>query len=227
MIKENNKTCAVIGSGIAGIAASIRMRNKGYKVTVFEANSFPGGKLSQEINKGYRFDFGPSVFTMPHYVDELFILSGKNPRDYFNYTHLNPVYKYFFEDETVLDAYHGKKEYARMMAEKTKDSEQTILKYLDNTEEVYHLTAEVFLHNSLHKFKNYFTKSIAKGILNFGKIGAFETMNEANEKALEVITPSASDATCLANTLASVIPLKSAFARSATASISITIVCTK
>ncbi len=183
MITENNKTCAIIGSGISGIAASIRMRNKGYKVTVFEANSFPGGKLSQEINKGYRFDFGPSVFTMPQYVDELFILSGKNSRDFFNYVHLNPVYRYFFEDGTILDSYHGKKEYAAHMAAKTKDSEETILKYLNNTEQVYHLTADVFLHNSLHKFKNYFTKSIAKGIINFGKIGAFDTMNEANEKA--------------------------------------------
>ncbi len=183
MTNENNKTCAIIGSGIAGIAAAIRMRNKGYDVTVFETNSFAGGKLSQESNKGYRFDFGPSVFTMPHYVDDLFLLSGKNPRDYFNYIHLNPVYRYFFEDGTVLDSYHGKKEYARQMAEKTKDSEETILKYLDHTEEVYHLTEEVFLHNSLHKFKNYFTKAMLKGILNFGKIGAFETMNEANQKA--------------------------------------------
>ena len=59
MIRENNKTCAVIGAGVSGLAASIRMRNKGYKVTVYEANSFPGGKLSSETNKGYRFDMGP------------------------------------------------------------------------------------------------------------------------------------------------------------------------
>ena len=183
MIIENNKTCAIIGSGIAGLGACIRMRNKGYKVTVFEANSFAGGKLSQEIKEGYRFDFGPSVFTMPQYVDELFIHSGKNPRDYFNYIHLNPVYKYFFEDETVLDAYHGKAEFARQMAMKLTDSEAAILNYLNHTEEIYHLTEEIFLKNSLHKFKNYFTKSFAKGIVNFGKIGAFETMNEANQKA--------------------------------------------
>ena len=183
MIKEKNKTCAVIGSGVAGLASAIRMRNKGYKVSVFEANSFAGGKLSEEYSKGYRFDMGPSVFTMPKYVDDLFLISGKEPRDYFNYIHLNPVYRYFFEDGTVLDSYHGKEQYATEMAKKTSDSKDKIIKYLNNTEEVYHLTADVFLHNSLHKFKNYFTKSIAKGLLNFGKIGAFETMNQANEKA--------------------------------------------
>ena len=85
MMKENSKKCAVIGAGVSGIAAAIRMRNKGWLVTVFEANPFPGGKLSTETNKGYRFDMGPSVFTMPNYVDELFELSGKNPREHFNY----------------------------------------------------------------------------------------------------------------------------------------------
>lgn len=182
-MNKGKKKCAVIGAGISGIAAAIRMRNKGFSVTVFEANSFPGGKLSSESLKGYRFDMGPSVFTMPRYVDELFILSGKDPRNYFNYTHLDPVYKYFFEDGTILDSFHGKEAYAEEMAKKLKDKKEDILKYLNNTEYVYHLTEDVFLHNSLHKVKNFFTRSVLKGLLNFGKIGAFETMNEANEKA--------------------------------------------
>lgn len=183
MTSENNKTCGIIGSGVSGLAAAIRMRNKGFKVTVFEANGFAGGKLSSESRNGYRFDMGPSVFTMPSYVDELFVLSGKNPRDHFNYIHLDPVYRYFFEDGTVLDSFHGKEKYSAEMAKKVKDRQAAILKYLDNTEYVYHLTADVFLYNSLHKFRNFFRKPVLKGLLNFGKIGAFETMNEANEKA--------------------------------------------
>ncbi len=185
MIQENNKKCVIIGAGISGIGAAIRMRNKGYAVTVFEANDFPGGKLSTETNEGYRFDMGPSVFTMPEYVDELFTLSGKAPREHFNYIALDPVYKYFFEDGSVLDAYHGKEKFAEQLALKTSDNKEAILKYLNKTEEVYNLTAEVFLHNSLHKLKNFFTRPVLKGILNFGKIGAFNTMNSANEKAFK------------------------------------------
>ena len=76
------KSAIVIGSGIAGIASAIRLANRGYTVSVFEANSYPGGKLS-EISLGeYRFDAGPSLFTLPHLVDELFELSGLNPKDY-------------------------------------------------------------------------------------------------------------------------------------------------
>lgn len=185
MITENNKTCAVIGAGVSGLGAAIRMRNKGYQVTVFEANSFPGGKCSSESKDGYRFDMGPSVFTMPQYVDELFILSGKNPRDHFNYIPLNPVYKYFFEDGSTLDAYHGKEKFAEQLAAKTNDKKEDIIKYLNKTETIYNLTEEVFLKNSLHRLKNFFTWPVVKGVLNFGKIGAFDTMNGANQKAFK------------------------------------------
>jgi phytoene desaturase len=183
MLIENNKSCAVIGAGVSGIAAAIRMRNKGYKVTVFEANSFPGGKCSTETKDGYRFDMGPSVFTMPHYVDELFELSHKKPRDHFNYIHLDPVYKYFFEDGSTLDAYHGKEKFAEQLSAKTKDRKEDIIRYLNKTETIYKLTDEVFLKNSLHRLKNFFTWPVARGILNFGKIGAFDTMNGANQKS--------------------------------------------
>ena len=185
MIKENNKKAAVIGAGISGIAAAIRMRNKGYAVTVYEANSFPGGKLSSETSNGYRFDMGPSVFTMPHYVDELFQLSGKDPRQHFNYIHLDPVYRYFYEDGTMLDAYHGKEKFAAQLAEKTKDNKEDIINYLNKTETIYKLTEEVFLQNSLHRLKNFFTWPILRGILNFGKIGAFDTMHGANNKSFK------------------------------------------
>lgn len=185
MITENNKTCAIIGAGVSGLGAAIRMRNKGYRVTVFEANSFPGGKLSTETKDGYRFDMGPSVFTMPEYVDELFTLSGKNPREHFKYTQLDPVYKYFFDDGSILDSYHGKEKFAEQLAAKTNDKKEDIIKYLDKTELIYNLTDEVFLKNSLHRLKNFFTWPVAKGILNFGKIGAFDTMAGANQKAFK------------------------------------------
>jgi phytoene desaturase len=184
-MKSISKKCIVVGAGVSGLASAIRMRNKGYEVAVYEANSFPGGKLSSERNGDYRFDMGPSVFTMPHFADELFHLSGKNPRDYFEYEQLDPVYRYFYEDGTVLDGYHSNERFADEMADKTNDSRENIYKYLKKTEEMYNLTDEVFLHNSLHKAKNFFTKAVAKGILNFGKIGAFDTMNGANEKALK------------------------------------------
>ena len=65
------KKVLIIGSGIAGIASALRLRKKGYNVIVFETNDYIGGKLTTIENDGYRWDAGPSLFTMPHLVDEL------------------------------------------------------------------------------------------------------------------------------------------------------------
>lgn len=59
------KHILIIGSGIAGIATSIRLAWAGYRVSVYEANAYPGGKLSEINANGFRFDAGPSLFTCP------------------------------------------------------------------------------------------------------------------------------------------------------------------
>ena len=76
---------AIIGSGIGGICSAIRLKKKGFDVDVFEKNEFPGGKLSTFKLGDFRFDAGPSLFTMPHLVDELFTICDENPRNFFNY----------------------------------------------------------------------------------------------------------------------------------------------
>ncbi|MCE2994055.1 MAG: FAD-dependent oxidoreductase, partial [Flammeovirgaceae bacterium] len=96
------KKAIVIGAGIAGIASALRLKHKGFDVTVFEANAYAGGKLHALHQDGFRFDAGPSLFTMPHLVDELFHLLGFNPRDYFNYAQKETVCNYFWSDGTTF-----------------------------------------------------------------------------------------------------------------------------
>ena len=88
----------VIGSGIGGLAAAIRLARKGYEVSVFEANSYPGGKLSEKWVNAYRFDAGPSLFTLPGMVEDLFRLCEEDPGEYFSYKSLEMICKYFYED---------------------------------------------------------------------------------------------------------------------------------
>ncbi|MFM1874468.1 MAG: phytoene desaturase, partial [Bacteroidota bacterium] len=54
------KTVAIVGAGIAGLAAALRLRKQGFEVTVFEANAYAGGKMSQIRSDGFRFDKGPT-----------------------------------------------------------------------------------------------------------------------------------------------------------------------
>ena len=108
----------VVGAGIAGIASSIRLAKNCYAVVVFEANSYLGGKLTEQRLGGYRFDAGPSLFTMPELVDELFELSGLDARQYFEYEQLEEICRYFYEDGTRLSAYSDKQKFLAELTEK-------------------------------------------------------------------------------------------------------------
>jgi len=176
------KTAAVIGAGIAGIAASIRLANKGYDVQVFETNAYPGGKLSSFELKGYRFDAGPSLFTMPHLVDELFQLSGKNPQDYFDYLRLDETCRYFWDDGVKLTAHANQQAFAEEIEAKLGEPAAHVLAHLRDSAVKYDVTEKLFLHRSLHKIGTYFNRDALKGYLNMHRLDAFTTMNRANER---------------------------------------------
>lgn len=171
----------IIGAGIGGIATAIRLANKGYEVEVFEANSYPGGKLSQFQQGNYRFDAGPSLFTMPQFVTELFELSGKNPNDYFNYIKLPEVCKYFWEDGTKLDVSANIETLTKDIEKKLGEPAEKIHKFLKNSALKYEILSGLFLEDSLHKLSTWTSRKAFRGYFNLHKLGIFETMNEANE----------------------------------------------
>ncbi|WP_374166703.1 1-hydroxycarotenoid 3,4-desaturase CrtD [Arcticibacter sp. MXS-1] len=171
----------VIGAGIGGIAASVRLAVKGYAVDVFESNAYPGGKLSEFGNQGFRFDAGPSLFTMPQYVDELFELAGKDPRDYFNYQKLDMICRYFYEDGTRISAWADPLAFANEIASRTTDSAESVRRFMQKSEEIYRITHHVFLERSLHKLNTYLRADTLRSVLEFPKIDPFRTMNGAVE----------------------------------------------
>jgi len=173
-------TVAVIGSGIGGLAVAIRLAAAGHRVTVFEANAEAGGKIAEHRVDGFRFDRGPSVLTMPQYIDELFELHHENPRDHFNYTRLDPIFKYFFEDGTRIETPADPERLADELAAKTTVKRERVLEFLSRSKEKLELTDPVFLQRSLHQWRNYLDKATLRGILNFRKVEAFTTMAKAN-----------------------------------------------
>jgi phytoene dehydrogenase-like protein len=88
----------VIGGGVAGLATAIRLRAKGWEISLFEASEKVGGKMGELQEAGYRWDSGPSLFTMPQFLDELFDLCGKQMADYIPYKKKEVVCNYFWDD---------------------------------------------------------------------------------------------------------------------------------
>ena len=179
------KKAIIIGSGIGGIATALRLRSMNYDVTVFENNNYPGGKLASFDLGPYRFDAGPSLLTMPHFIDELFDLFNENPRDYFNYKKKDISCKYFWDDGTKLNAYSEKSKFINEINKVLGVKESTISTYLLNAKRKYDLTKSMFLEQSLHKLKTYLSKDLLIGLCNVFSFQINKTLNQVNELELK------------------------------------------
>jgi phytoene desaturase len=180
MSESTKGRAAVVGAGIAGIASAIRLAVKVYQLEVFEANAYPGGKLSSFELSGYRFDAGPSLFTMPQLVDDLFRLAGKEPADYFEYLRLPETCRYFYEDGTRFTAHAGAEQLAQEIESQLGEPAHRVLAHLKDSAVKFEVTEKLFLHRSLHKLGTYFNRDALKGYLNLHRLEAFRTMDAAN-----------------------------------------------
>ncbi len=93
----------VIGAGFGGLAAALRLRAKGYDVTVLDRAKLPGGRAQVFEMGGYRHDAGPTVITAPFLFAELFELFGKDIKDYVTFVPLKPWYRFRFPDGDTFD----------------------------------------------------------------------------------------------------------------------------
>ncbi|GAA4275186.1 1-hydroxycarotenoid 3,4-desaturase CrtD [Aquimarina gracilis] len=176
------KKAIIVGSGIAGLAAAIRLRKLNFDVQVYEINDSPGGKLTEMHKNGYRFDCGPSLFTMPQFVEELFELSGKDTSRYFEYIKKEQICNYFYEDGTRFVAHADQIKFAKTAAEVFEDTEAQVLKYLQRSKEKYDLTSALFLEKSLHKLSTYFSNDTIKAISKIGTLDIDKSLDQVNRK---------------------------------------------
>jgi len=175
----------VIGAGIAGIATALRIRKIGYEVIVFEASNSPGGKIkSLELN-GYRFDKGPSLFTMPHLVTELFELFDENPSQYFNYIKKSNTCNYFWEEGTFFSAPANVDEFAKDASTTFNEPVSNIENYLKNSQLKYDATAPLFLEKSLHKLETYLNKETINAVLKIPQLHLNKTLNGLNKASFK------------------------------------------
>lgn len=168
---------------MGGLSTAIRLAKHGFNVNVFEKNSYPGGKLSELTLGKYRFDKGPSLFTMPALVEELKQLS--NYPQPFSYKKLNEVTHYFWDDATRLKAYSDKTKLAKEINNKLGEREETIIKYLNKSEFYYNTTSSLFLEQSLHQFKNFFNIKTLNGVFKAPFLNLNKTMHQQNESSFK------------------------------------------
>jgi len=93
----------IVGAGLGGLAAACTLAARGYAVTVFEKNSWLGGKAAVLESQGFRFDMGPTIFIMPSVLRKIFSEAGERLEDWLPMVRLDPEWRSFFQDGSVLD----------------------------------------------------------------------------------------------------------------------------
>jgi len=182
------KSAIVIGSGAGGLATAIRLSALGLKVSVFEKNSVPGGKIGQIREKGYRFDTGPSLFTLPQLVEELSTNSGRS----LSYQKLDTISRYFYPDGTVFTAPADPGKFAKDMALVADEDPERISKYLADTANLYNLSSPVFLFSAFHRLSKLFTRNnlgVLSGMIKFSPLKSMHALNQQafrSEKTIQL-----------------------------------------
>lgn len=185
----HKRKAIVVGAGIAGIATAIRLAIKGFQVEIHEKNAVAGGKMYLIEKGGYKFDAGPSLFTQPANIEELFALAGENIADYFTYTSLPLACRYFFENGKMVNAFTSSEAFAQEMEQQLGEPGENIKKYLRNAERVYEDVGQIFLNYSLHKASTWLHPRILKALGTVKLPYLFNTLHQFNERSFS--TPEA------------------------------------
>lgn len=137
----------VIGAGVGGFSAAIRLRLAGHEVTILEKNPIVGGKMYQLEQDGFRFDTGPSVITMRHVFEDLFAAAGRDMADYLTLEAVDPMTRYFYPDGIVLDATSNISEMAQQIEAINERDVAGYLGYLAYAAQIHRITGDVFIYN--------------------------------------------------------------------------------
>lgn len=158
---SDKKTAIIIGAGIGGIATSIYLARKGFAVSVYEKNATPGGRCSQVVREGHRFDLGATIYLMPEIYRKEFESLGMTTNKLFETTPLETLYKIYFEDGFDL----------AFTTDKTKLREQ-----LENIEKGSFENSQKLQREGYRLFELAIEKLIGK---NFYRLSEFITVKNA------------------------------------------------
>lgn len=178
---------AVIGSGIAGLAVAIRLKNAGHTVHIYEKNEQLGGKMSQLKKGGFTWDGGPSFFTDPDEFMRLFSDSGKDPYKYFNYIKLDEACRYFY-DGVALKGYADPSLLASEFESVLSEPSINVKKFLKDAQAIYTNTAGLYLDKPF-SIGRIFSIDLLRAITSMPIAPIFRSMH-ANHKSY-FITPEA------------------------------------
>jgi diapolycopene oxygenase len=151
---SNSPSVVVIGAGLGGMSAAIMLAKAGFRVTILEKNERLGGKLNLLETEGFRFDLGPSIFTLPQVFRPLFDGDGRRLEDYIYLRRVDPQWRNFFEDGTVINLWEHPEDMRRELAglQDGASAFEDYARFLAYARQQYHVVERGYLREGLDTF---------------------------------------------------------------------------
>ncbi|NWG16978.1 MAG: phytoene desaturase [Chloroflexi bacterium] len=169
------KPVVVVGAGVGGLSAAVRLAASGRRVVVMEKNADIGGKMGEVRADGFRWDTGPSVITMRHVVEELFASAGRRLDDYLKLLPIEPLTRYFYPDGTVLDLARDLPRTLEQISRLDERDVEGYLAFLRYAARLHRVTGPVFIYDQPPTWRSVLRVSP----LDMLSVDAWRTMNGA------------------------------------------------
>lgn len=176
-----NKSVSVIGAGVAGLSAAIRIQAAGYNVEIYEKNPLPGGKMYRINEEGYKFDVGPTIVMMPDYYKIVFEDAGVDYRDYIDLIRLDPMMDTYFVDDEYRHYKLGSDlvEFNKILESKGQATAEGFYKFLGDIYERYNIAVNDLIRRPFRsKWDMYNPYMIMQGL----KLKTFSSANNMMAK---------------------------------------------
>ncbi len=162
-VKGPTDHVVIVGAGLAGLSAALRLAGAGRKVTVLERESVPGGRNGLLNKDGYSFDTGPTVLTMPSLINDAFNCVGEDMKDWLELTPLTPLYRAFYADGSQLDVHSDTAEMEAEIAQHISGAEAAgYRKYVDFVTKLYKYEMNDFIDRNIDSPFNLLTPNLAR-----------------------------------------------------------------
>jgi phytoene desaturase len=149
-VPGSTDSVVVIGAGLGGLSAALRLVGAGRRVTVLERSAGPGGRAGRLELGGYTFDTGPTVLTMPEFVEDALACVGERLTDRLTLRRVDPAYRARFADGSTIDVHTDRAamsdEIARVCSPADADGYQRFVDYLRR---LYELERPTFIDRNL------------------------------------------------------------------------------
>jgi phytoene desaturase len=163
----------VVGAGLGGLSAALRLAGAGRQVTVLEREQVPGGRAGMLELNGYRFDTGPTVLTMPDLIAAAFDCVGERMEDWLDLQPVNPLYRAFYPDGSQLDVHASVDDMAAEIDRVCGASEAVgYRRYVEFVSELYRLEMRDFIDRNIDSPFDLLTPNLAR----LAAIGGFRRL---------------------------------------------------